>query len=236
MKKGSLFLIPSFLAESNSKELVSPFNIQLVSSLEIFIVENLRTARRFLRKIDFIKSFDAVIFYELNKHTEPNQLPSYLNPCMEGKDIGLLSEAGSPCIADPGASIVALAHQAGITVVPLIGPSSILLALIASGFNGQNFAFYGYLPIDKKEREQKILEMEQKARNLRQTQIFMETPFRNNALLNSILSQCRKDTLLCIASEITHENQEKIQTFSVEQWRKNSPDLHKKTCVFLIYS
>ena len=236
MPKANLYLIPSFLAETNTKAIFSSYNLNLIQSLDIFIVENLRTARRFLRKVDYKKPFDEVVFFELNKHTDPLQYPSYLKGCSEGRAIGLISEAGSPCIADPGADLVALAHQLGIRVVPLIGPSSILLALIASGFNGQNFAFNGYLPIDKKQREQKIKELEGKVHSHRQTQIFMETPYRNNTMISSLLSVCRKDTLLCIASEITHDNWEKIQTKRISDWKKSVPDYHKKTCVFLIYS
>ena len=236
MQKGNLYLIPSFLAETNTRAMVSTYNLDHIYALDVFIVENLRTARRFLRKLDYKRSFDEVVFYELNKHTDPGQIQSYLQLSLQGRHIGLISEAGSPCIADPGAAIVEQAHQRGIRVVPLIGPSSILLALIASGFNGQNFAFNGYLPIDKKQRDQKIRELDTKIREQRQTQVFMETPYRNNAMIASLLAQCRKDTLLCIASEITHEKWEKIQTRTIADWKKNVPDFHKKTCVFLIYS
>lgn len=206
-----------------------------MGNLNHFIAEDLRTARRFLRKVGYSKSFDEVVFYELGKHSDPANYPAYLDPVKRGEDVGLLSEAGIPCIADPGAAIVSLAHGMDVRVVPLTGASSIFLALMASGFNGQQFAFHGYLPIDKKEKEQKLRDLEKNARLSRQTQIFMETPYRNNQLLESMVKVCNANTMLSIGSMITHEKLEFIKTMSVGQWKKKLPDLHKKPTVFLIY-
>lgn len=202
-KYGTLFLVPSLIAEDTANSVIPQEIINLISSLDEFIVENERTARRFLKTINYTKSLDSLILHTLNKHTEYSEIPSYINSLLNGKDIGLLSEAGCPCIADPGSEIVKLAHQHRINVKPLVGPSSILLALIASGFNGQNFGFNGYLPIDKSARSKKIKELESKAIKEDQTQIFMETPFRNMSLLNDILNFCKPSTLLCIAADIT---------------------------------
>ncbi len=235
MHNGTLYLIPSLLAETNDGSHFPSYNLQVIRSLDAFVAENVRTARRFLRKVGYQQDFDRVIFYELNKHTDSTQLNSFLAPLKEGRDMGLLSEAGIPCIADPGSSVVALAQEAGIRVVPLSGPSSIFLALMASGFNGQHFVFHGYLPIGRKERDQKLAELEREAITLRRTQIFMETPYRNNALLESILHVCRDSTQLCIASMITHEALESIRTKTVGEWKKNRPDLHKQPTVFLVY-
>ena len=233
-KYGTLYLIPSLIAEDNANAVIPQGIIKLISGLDEFIVENERTARRFLKTIKYIKSLDSLILHTLNKHTEFLEIPAYLNSLLNGKDIGLLSEAGCPCIADPGSEVVYLAHQHGINVKPLVGPSSILLALIASGFNGQNFTFNGYLPIDKNARIKKIKELENKAIREDQTQIFMETPFRNMSLLNDILNSCKPSTLLCIAADITSTN-EFIQTKSISEWKNNIPQLNKITAVFLLY-
>lgn len=235
MKKGSLYLIPSFLADTNDFRSFPPVNLEIIQTLDCFIVENLRTARRFLRKVGYSRDFDEVVFYELNKHTDPNASSSYLEDAENGRNIGLLSEAGIPCIADPGSEIVSKAHQQNIKVVPLTGPSSILLALMASGFNGQSFQFHGYLPIDRKERDKKIRELDKMIAANRQTQIFIETPYRNNQLLDAILTICHDGTQLSIASMITHESIEFIKTKSVWQWKKSKPDLHKKPTVFLLF-
>jgi 16S rRNA (cytidine1402-2'-O)-methyltransferase len=234
MKKGKLYLIPSFLSESPYTKVFPADNIKIIESLDEFIVEEIRTARRFLRKIGFIKSYDEVEFHILNEHTELSLVPEFLNNINIGKNIGLLSEAGTPCIADPGAEIVKSAHYKKIEVVPLIGPSSILLALMASGFNGQNFAFHGYLPIDKKERIRTLRVLEQNVYKLNQTQIFIETPYRNNQMLRSIIENCSKETLLCLACNITAQY-EKINTKTIAEWKISIPDLHKKPVVFLIF-
>jgi 16S rRNA (cytidine1402-2'-O)-methyltransferase len=235
MQKGTLYLIPTFLADTNDADDFPPVNLEVILSLDSFIVESLRTARRFLRTVGYREDFDRVAFFELNKHTDPSVLGGFLEPARSGRNQGLLSEAGIPCIADPGSAIVGMAHEAGIRVVPLTGPSSIFLALMASGFNGQHFVFHGYLPIDRKERDQKLWELEKEAQTLRRTQIFMETPYRNNALLEALLQVCRDGTQLCIATMLTHEKLESVRTKTIGEWKKKRPDLHKQPTVFLVY-
>jgi 16S rRNA (cytidine1402-2'-O)-methyltransferase len=205
---------------------------QHINTLNIFIVEELRTARRFLRSAGYTQNFDEVTFFVLNEHTKNSEIETYLDAISKGS-IGLLSEAGVPCVADPGSEIVALAHRKNIPVVPMVGPSSILLALMASGLNGQNFSFNGYLPTDKKERERRLKELEQRAIRENQTQIFIETPYRNNHLLESILTVCNPNTLVGIAANITQDNAIH-QTKTVAEWKKESIDLHKQNVVFLI--
>lgn len=235
MHNGTLYLVPSFLDDTNDARSFPAINLDVIRNLDAFIVENLRTARRFLRKVGYQQDFDQVAFFELNKHTDISLISGFLEPLRDGRDVGLLSEAGIPCIADPGAAVVSLAQEAGIRVVPLSGPSSIFLALMASGFNGQHFVFHGYLPIGKKEREQKLKDLEREAGALQRTQIFMETPYRNNALLDTILQVCSDTTRLCIATMITHDERESIRTKTVGDWKKNKPDLHKQPTVFLVY-
>jgi len=235
MKKGTLYLIPTTLGDTDDLEKVLPtYNREIVSQLDEFIVEQLRTARRFLRKMGHPLPIDEMRFYELNKHTADLEINAYLNPLLSGKSMGLLSEAGTPCVADPGSAIVQLAHEHGIEVIPLTGPNSIILALMASGFNGQNFVFHGYLPVDKQALIKKIKEMETASRNLRQTQIFIETPYRNRQLLDKLLESGKPDTKLCIATNLTLEN-EKIKTKTIASWKKETVDLHKKPTVFLLY-
>ena len=233
MESGTLFLIPVFLSDTNTNEIFPSVNLEIINSLNDFIVEDLRTARRFLRKVGYKKDFEKVNFHLLNEHTNPSDIYTYLDKAKIGHNIGLMSEAGIPCVADPGFEIVNLAHQLGIKVKPLIGPSSILQALMGSGFNGQQFVFHGYLPIDKSERRKTILSIVNKARKNNQTQIFIETPYRNNKLVADILTFCAENTLLCIATDITGEN-EFIKTKSIHDWRKIKIDLHKKPTVFLI--
>ncbi|MCD4790813.1 MAG: SAM-dependent methyltransferase [Bacteroidales bacterium] len=234
MQKGKLFLIPSFLSDSSQSKVFPEWNTEIIYALNEFIVEEIKTARRFLRKIGYKNPFDEVEFHILNEHTDITQVQSYLNCINTGNSIGLLSEAGTPCIADPGAEIVRIAHQTNVQVIPLIGPSSIMLALMASGFNGQNFVFHGYLPIDKRERIKKLKELEHNAFKLNQTQIFIETPYRNNQMFRSIIDNCSAETLLCVACNIT-SGDEDILTKTIREWRKSIPDLHKKPVVFLIY-
>ncbi len=234
MQKGKLYLIPSFLSDSSQSKVFPEWNTEIIYSLDEFIVEEIKTARRFLRKIGYKNSFDEVKFHILNEHTDITQIQSYLNCINTGNSIGLLSEAGTPCIADPGAEIVKIAHQTNVQVIPLIGPSSIMLALMASGFNGQNFVFHGYLPIDKKGRKKKLKELEHNAFKLNQTQIFIETPYRNNQMFRSIIDNCSVETLLCVACNIT-SGDEDILTKTIREWQKSIPDLHKKPVVFLIY-
>lgn len=233
-KAGKLFLIPVSLGSGNIDKEIPVGNMQLINNMDEFVVENIRTARRSLRAMGYTKDFESVIFHILDKQTAPEDIPGFLKNAANGKNIGLLSEAGSPCIADPGQQVVKYAHSKNITIVPLVGPSSILLALIASGFNGQNFIFHGYLPIDKKQRIKKIKDIEQDAIKNDRTQIFMETPYRNNALLDDLIRNSGSTVLLCIASDLTTE-QEFIKTLSIEEWKKNIPDLNKRPSIFLIY-
>jgi 16S rRNA (cytidine1402-2'-O)-methyltransferase len=232
MKKGVLYLIPSLLAETNESAHFPGYNREVIGTVAHFAVENLRTTRRFFRKIGYAGDFEELVFFELNKHTDPAVLSTYLHPLLEGHSMGVLSEAGIPCVADPGSRLVRLAHEHGIQVVPLSGPSSIFLALMASGLNGQAFTFHGYLPIDRKERVLKIKEMLRAGKD--KTQIFMETPYRNNQLMEVLLDECNEQTVLCIGSMVSHASLEFIQTKTIGEWKKNRPDLHKKPTVFLM--
>ncbi len=231
---GTLFLIPSTLGEASSFGSL-PQDIPIIAGkLDHFVVEDVRTARRFLKKILPGISIDSLTFYVLNEHTLPGEIYSLLAPLLEGHDVGLLSEAGLPCVADPGALLVSHAHENGIKVVPVSGPSSIFLALMASGFNGQNFAFHGYLPIDKRERIKKIRELESAAYKQDQTQIFIETPYRNQQLLEALLETCQPQTRICIAYDLTLPG-ETITTSTTKWLNSNKPDIRKKPAVFLLY-
>jgi 16S rRNA (cytidine1402-2'-O)-methyltransferase len=222
------------LGESPIDRIFPGYNKEIVSALRHFIVEDIRTARRFLKKINSGINIDDLIFFELNQHTESQSINSFLQPAVEGCDMGILSEAGCPAIADPGAEAVSIAQQNGIDVVPLIGPSSILLSLMASGFNGQNFAFAGYLPIQASERAKMLKKLEARAYSEKQTQIFIETPYRNVKMLEEIVNTCQPSTRLCIAADVTLET-EFIKTKTITEWKKNLPDLNKRPCIFLIY-
>ena len=210
------------------------YNTEIINGISYFIVENVRSARRFLKKCNPAIDIDSLTFYELNKHTLPNDINSYLNPMQSGHSVGVISEAGCPAIADPGADVVAIAQRNNYKVVPLVGPSSILMSLMASGFNGQSFAFHGYLPIDGSERVKKLRDLEARIYNEEQTQIFIETPYRNNKMAEDILLHCKPHTKLCIAMNISCEN-EAIVTKKVGAWKGKLPEMHKQPCVFLIY-
>ncbi|MDL2281557.1 SAM-dependent methyltransferase [Parabacteroides sp. OttesenSCG-928-G06] len=229
-----LYLIPVTLGETPHERVLPAYNMEVILQLKYFIVENVRTARRFLKKEDPTISIDELTFYELNKHTTPEEAAGFLIPMSRGESIGIISEAGCPAIADPGADIVAIAQQKGYKVVPLVGPSSILMALMGSGFNGQSFAFHGYLPIDSNERTQMIKKLEARIYSESQTQIFIETPYRNAKLAEDFLRICRPTTRLCIASNITC-NDESIRTRSIKEWKGKLPDMHKKPTIFLLY-
>ena len=231
---GIIYLIPTSLGGDEITNIWPSGHLRIVNQLDEFIVENIRTARRFLRSAGYMRPFEEVHFHLLNKHSRMEEIGGYLSAALDGKSIGLLSEAGVPCIADPGQTIVAMAHRNNIRVIPLVGPSSILLALMASGFNGQNFSFHGYLPIAKPERAIKLKQLEQKAWQEGQTQIFMETPFRNNQLMDHMVAVLRKDTLLCVACDLTLP-QEFIKTQTIEAWKKEMPDLHKRASIFLLF-
>lgn len=226
-------MIPVTLGETAINRVIPELNNELINDIDIYIVENIKTARRFLKKAGILKPINELTFFELNKRTQSTDLPTYLKPIAEGKNIGVLSEAGCPGVADPGADIVALAQQQKIKVVPLVGPSSILLALMASGFNGQSFCFNGYLPKDQKDRTRKLKELEKLAKIKQQTQLFIETPFRNSHVIEDIIKNCFSTTKLCIAIDITLQT-EQIYTKTVEEWKTTKINLHKRPCIFLI--
>lgn len=229
-----LYLVPNILAEGDWQT-VLPAQIQTVlTNTRYFIVENIRTTRRFMKQVNRDINIDECTFFEINKRTNASDIPGFLKPLAEGNDIAVISEAGCPGVADPGADVVKVAHKKGIKVVPLVGPSSILLALMASGLNGQNFAFKGYLPVKPQERVKAINELEKQIKHAKQTQIFIETPYRNNQLVTDILKTCAPFISLCIAANITGEK-EFIQTKSIQDWKKSGvPDLHKQPVIFLI--
>jgi len=233
-KKGVLFLLPATIGDCEPSNVIPQYNSEIINSLSEFIVEDIRTARRFLRKSGYRKDFDLVNFYLINKHTKMEDLPGFLAPALIGKDIGLLSEAGVPCVADPGAEIVRIAHLKRISVKPLSGPSSIILGLAASGFNGQHFLFHGYLPIKVNERDRKIRDIEKNIYRIDQTQIFIEAPYRNLKIFEALTKVCLHQTMLCIACDITLET-EYIKTKSIHDWKKINPPIQKKPTVFLLY-
>lgn len=228
-----LFLVPNVLSDGDWQNVLPAGVFSILTETRYFIVENVRTARRFLKQVNKEIDIDQLTFSELNKYTQPVDLPGFLQPVENGFDVAVISEAGCPGVADPGADIVKIAHQKNITVVPVVGPSSILLALMASGLNGQNFTFHGYLPVKPHERTRTIASLEKQAKNNRQTQVFIETPYRNNQMLNDLLKTCSSSTLLCVAANITGEN-EFISTKTIQQWKKSIPDLHKIPAIFLI--
>jgi len=228
-----LYLIPTTLGETDLNSVLPFGNLQIINNLKYFIVENLRSARRFLKQVNREINIDELTFFELNEHTNLLDLQQFIAPLLNGNDVGVLSEAGCPCTADPGAAVVEIAHKKGIKVVSLVGPSSILLSLMASGFNGQNFAFNGYLPIDKKARINKLKALENRVLTENQTQIFIETPYRNNQLLQDIIENLKPQTKLCIACELTTAN-EFIKTSQLSDWKKNKADFNKKPAIFLI--
>ena len=222
-----LYLIPNLLSESSWQQVLPSHNANIINQIRHFIVEDIRNARRFLKKVNRDMDIDTTTFMELNKHTPDMQKNGYLDYIQQGHDVGVISEAGCPGVADPGAEMVRLAYRRGMDVVPLVGPSSILLALMASGLNGQSFAFSGYLPVKKPERLKRIQQLERLAIQQKQSQIFMETPYRNNHLLNDLLATCQPGTSLCIAADITSET-EMIITRTIVEWKKQKPDLEKK--------
>lgn len=231
---GILYLIPNTLGQSNIDNVLPSYNISVAKNLRHFIVENVRSARRFLKMLDRDIVIDDLRFYELNRHTPPDRIAELLLPIYEGHSMGIISEAGCPAIADPGADVVAIAQRKNIRVVPLVGASSIILSLMASGFNGQSFAFVGYLPIDKKARIQRLKQLESRASSERQTQIFIETPYRNNQLVQDMVATLKPDTLLCIASELTADT-ESVKTLPITEWAKQQIDINKRNTIFLIY-
>lgn len=230
----ALYLLPVTLGETPLANVLPQYNFEVIAGIRHFIVEDLRSARRFLRKADPQFDIDGSQFYELNKHTSPQDVAGFLKPLCDGKPVGVISEAGCPAVADPGADVVAIAQRKGLKVVPLVGPSSIILSVMASGFNGQSFAFNGYLPIKPDERSRCLRRLEQKVYSEDQTQLFIETPYRNGKMVEDIIAACRPQTKLCIAANITCEG-EYICTRTVKEWKGKVPDLSKIPCIFLIY-
>ncbi len=234
MHKGKLFLIPTTLGDNEPLE-VLPYSVKkIVENTIHFIVENEKSARRFIKRLCPKKNQQELVLYSLDKYADQLEVQYYLDACDEGVNIGLLSEAGVPAIADPGASVVSLAHQKNIRVIPLVGPSSILLAMMASGLNGQNFAFNGYLPIDAKERQQAIKRLEKLSKEKNQSQIFIETPYRNNKMFKELLRILTPSTMLCVAVDITLET-EFIKTMEISKWKTQIKDFHKKPAIFIIH-
>lgn len=232
-QKGKLFLIPTTLGDNAPLE-VLPISVKkAIEDLRFFIVENEKSARRFIKKISPKKQQSTLELYLLNKFTQSIELPEFLEPCLRGTDVGLLSEAGCPGVADPGADVIKLAHEKDVQVVPLVGPSSILLAIMSSGLNGQNFAFNGYLPIDRAERKRELKRLERLSFEQNQSQIFIETPYRNNKMLEDICASVSGDTNVCVACDITLPS-EFIKTFPAHIWPKKNVDLHKRPTIFII--
>jgi len=230
---GTLYLIPTTLGENPPLE-VLPFSVKTkVEELNHFIVENEKVARRFIKKLAPNKSQENLHLYPLNKFTTQEEIASYLNPCLAGIQMGLMSDAGTPGIADPGAVIVSKAHKAGVVVKPFVGPSSLILAMMSSGMNGQSFAFNGYLPVDQKQRKQALLKFEKKATRENQAQLFIETPYRSTALFKDLLNTLLPSTLVCVACDLTLAT-ELIKTHSVRDWKKQKPQLDKRPCIFII--
>ncbi|MEG2276603.1 MAG: SAM-dependent methyltransferase [Odoribacter sp.] len=231
---GKLFLIPNTLGETDICGVIPSEVIKIIKGIIVFASENPKNTRRFLKKINKDINLEDLTFLELNEHSDRKEIESYL-PWLERGDVGIISEAGCPGIADPGAELVALAHQHNYKIVPLVGPSSILLALIASGFNGQNFSFNGYLPVKGNERPRALRNFEKQSAAENRTQIFIETPYRNQKLFEEILQTLHPQTLLSIACDITTEN-EYIKTMSIQEWKKQKPDINKRPAIFLIYA
>ncbi len=231
---GTLYLIPTTLGDNDPLEVLPVKVKQTVDRINTFIVENDKIARRFIKRISPNKSQAALQIFHLNKHTNTEELPDFLTPCLNGTDTGLLSDAGCPGIADPGADIVKLAHEQNIKVVPLVGPSSILMAMMGSGMNGQQFAFNGYLPIDKNARKNELKRLERLSAEHNQSQLFIETPYRNNKLLEDLNKILDKNTLVCVACDITLPT-EFIKTLPASAWKKNIVDLHKRPTIFIIH-
>ncbi len=231
----ALYLIPVTLGDTEVSQVLPSYNHDIIMSIRHFVVEDVRSARRFLKKVDKSINIDELTFYPMGKHSEGEDFSRYLEPMKNGESVGVISEAGCPAVADPGANVVAIAQRRGYRVVPLVGPSSIILSVMASGFNGQSFAFHGYLPIQGAERTKRIKQLEQRIYNEHQTQIFIETPYRNAAMIEELTRTLKPQTKLCIASGITTE-QEWIKTLTIQEWRKvQKPDLSKIPTIFLIY-
>ena len=230
----ALYLLPVTLGDTPIEHVLPAYNKEIILGTKHFIVEDVRSARRFLKKVDRSIDIDTLSFYPLNKHTSKEAISDYLKPLEGGMSMGVISEAGCPAVADPGADVVAIAQRKNLKVVPMVGPSSIILSVMGSGFNGQSFAFHGYLPIEPSDRIKRIKQLEQRVYAEDQTQLFIETPYRNHKMMEDIIKNCRPQTKLCIAANITCEG-EFIKTKTVKEWQGKLPDLSKIPCIFLIY-
>jgi 16S rRNA (cytidine1402-2'-O)-methyltransferase len=231
---GTLYLIPVTLGDDMVQHVIPDYVLNVARKLEIFVVESEKSARHFLSTIKTLKPVRELNLQLLNEHTDLKSLPDLLAPLLAGQNVGLMSDAGCPAVADPGAQLVQLAHKKCIKVVPMVGPSSILLSLMASGLNGQQFAFLGYLPVEKLQRNQKLKEIEKRSASHKETQLFIETPYRNQAMLDAILQTCHAQTQLCIACDVSLAT-ETIVTKSIANWKASPPiDIHKRPCLFLI--
>lgn len=231
----ALYLVPVEISTADSERVIPPENLRIVREIRHFIVENVRTARRVLRRWHRDFPIDECIFRELNGHTPEAEIHSFLDPLRKGLPMAVMSEAGCPAVADPGASVVEIAQRERLHVVPLVGPSSILLSLMASGFNGQGFAFNGYLPIKDAEKAKAVRDLETRSRNLGQTQIFIETPYRNNKMIEFLASTLRPDTLLCVACDVTDPESESVVTLPASKWKKAEKNYDKRPAIFLIH-
>ena len=234
MIEPALYLIPVTLGDTEINQVLPSYNHDIIVNIKHFIVENIRTTRRFLKKVEKSIDIDEITFYELNRHTDRKFIGEYLDALKKGQPIGIISEAGCPAIADPGADVVAIAQKRGYKVVPLVGPSSIIMSVMGSGFNGQSFAFNGYLPVDVPQRIKALKKLENKVYNEDQTQLFIETPYRNQKMFDTIVSSLKPQTKLCVAAGITCK-EEFIKTRTCEQWKKDKlPDFGKVPAIFLI--
>lgn len=234
--EAALYLIPVTLGDTPIPNVLPSYNKEIILGIRHFIVEELRTARRFLKAMEKSIDIDSLTFYEMGKHADVSRFNQYLEPLRKGQSVGVISEAGCPAVADPGADVVAIAQREGLRVVPLVGPSSILLAVMASGFNGQSFAFHGYLPIDAGARTKRLKQLESRSAAEHQTQLFIETPYRNENLMADLLATCNPQTRLCIAAGLTTE-QEYVRSQSIRDWKKNGlPQISKIPTIFAIYA
>ena len=232
--KGKLYLLPVMLGDNDPNEVLPITVSRTMDFINDYVVENSKAARKFIKAINPAKVQAELNLFELNKHTDEKEIKTFIKPLLEGKNMGLMSDAGCPGVADPGAAVVKLAHENGIQVVPLVGPSSILLAMMASGMNGQSFAFNGYLPIDKSDKKQELKRLEKLSFDKNQSQIFIETPYRNNNILDDLISILQPNTHICVACDITLPT-EYIKTATANQWKKIKVDLHKRPCIFIIH-
>lgn len=231
----SLYLIPVNISDAPLESVLPTGNIEILRKIRHFIVENTRTARRFIKRCDKTIDIDSLTFHELNRHTDLADVSSWLAPLRQGESMGVMSEAGCPAVADPGALPVEIAQREGFKVIPLVGPSSILMALMASGFNGQGFAFNGYLPIDDRDKLKAIRELENESQSKNRTEIFIETPYRNNRMLSFLSENLRPDTRLCVACDITDPDRESIVTLPASKWKNHKENYDKRPAIFLIY-